>query len=79
MISPQRLVRGECWFMVGLSASAGGRVPREILYDRMKTVVGGEDPDGLGVRRPQSRTPQPRPPLRLPAARLPPLSGQNQG
>src|SRR5271155_3500859 len=35
--------------MVGLPDSAGGGVPREILYDRMKTVVGGEDPDGLVV------------------------------
>src|SRR3954462_12906133 len=29
--------------------AAIGGVPREILYDRMKTAVTGEDPEGLGI------------------------------
>ena len=49
-------------------------IHREILYDRMKTAVIGEDADGL--RRLQSRACiDLAPPLPLPAARLPALSG----
>ena len=49
-------------------------VPREILYDRMKTAVISEDADGLVVYNPRACRSRPRE-LPLPAARLPALSG----
>ena len=54
-----------------------GGVPREILYDRMKTAVIGEDADGR--HRLQPRPDRPGPPLRLPSQSLPALPGQDQG
>src|ERR1700737_1723826 len=48
-----------------------GGAPREILYDRMKTAVIGEDADGLVV---YNR----RPALWLPAPRLPALPAKNE-
>ena len=54
-----------------------GGAPREILYDRMKTAVIGEDPDGLVDLQP--RPSRPRAALWLPASRLPAVSGQDQG
>ena len=54
-----------------------GGAPREILYDRMKTAVIGEDAEGLVVYN--RALDRPRPPLWLPAARLPPLPGQDEG
>ena len=54
-----------------------GGAPREILYDRMKTAVIGEDADGLVI---YNRCPsRPGAALRLPASRLPAVSGQDQG
>src|SRR3954463_13664391 len=61
-----------------------GGVPREILYDRMKTAVTGEDPEGLGIYKRalldlacHYGSPPPLP-LRLPAPRLSTLSGENE-
>jgi transposase len=50
-------------------------VPREILYDRMKTAVIGEDLDRRVI---YNRAPRSGPPLRLPAARLPALQGKDE-
>ena len=54
-----------------------GGVPAQILYDRMKTAVIGEDAEWS--RRLQSRAARLRPPLRLPAEGLPAVSGQDEG
>ena len=53
-----------------------GGVPREILYDRMKTAVIGETGR---QHRLQPRAHRLCPALRLPTQGLPPLPGQNQG
>src|SRR6202042_3444871 len=54
-----------------------GGVPREILYDRMKTAVIGEDANGLPGLQPGSCRSCPA--LRLSAPRLPSLSSENEG
>jgi transposase len=53
-----------------------GGVPREILYDRMKTALIGEDPDGFVV---YNRALLDLAPLRLSAKRLQTLPRQNEG
>ena len=54
-----------------------GGVPREILYDRMKTAVIGEDAGWSCDLQP--RPSRPRSALWLPAACLPAVSSQDQG
>jgi transposase len=61
-----------CCHMAAFAAIGGA--PRKILYDRMKTAVIGEDPDGLVV---YNRARRSGPALPVPAARLPTMQSQN--
>lgn len=55
-----------------------GGVPREVLYDNMRTVVTDRDQYGPGPASLQSHLPRLRPSLRLPAAAMPVISGSGQ-
>jgi transposase len=55
-----------------------GGVPREILYDNMRTVVTDRDRYGPGLHRYNRYLPRLRPSLRVPAAAVPALPGPDQ-